>query len=109
MMSKEPIDLNVVDGKWLDGECINVLFDNDNIRIEHVFMLSRSSPPGFWYNVPEDEWVFVISGNISLQFSEFDSAGSTYYKGQSFFIPRFRKHRIILTSPDCIVLCVFVK
>ena len=108
-MNNNLIDINVVSGKWKDGECLNVLFDNNNIRVEHVFMPSKSSPPGFWYDVLEDEWGLLISGSVSFQYFESDIAGTTYQKGQHFYIPRRQKHRISMTSPDCVVLCVFSK
>lgn len=108
-MNSDLIDLSTVSGKWNDGECSNILFDNKNVRLEHVFMPSKSSLPGFWYDVSEDEWGLVIFGSISFQYYEFGIAEITYHKGQHFFIPRHQKHRIKITSPDCIVLCVFIK
>ncbi len=58
-MNNNLVDLNLVSGKWKDGECLNIIFDNKNIRLEHVFMPSKSSPPRFWYDVLEYKWGLV--------------------------------------------------
>lgn len=108
-MNNDLINISIVNGKWNDDECLNILFDNENIRIEHVFMPSKSSSPGFWYDILEDEWGLVISGSISFQYFEIGSDETTYCKGEQFFIPRNKKHRIKITSPDCVVICVFIK
>lgn len=103
------ININIVNGNWNDGECLSILFDNKDIRIEHVFMPSKSSPHEFWYDSFEDEWGLVISGNITFQYHEVDFREETYCKGQQFYMPRHQKHRIVITSLDCVVLCVFIK
>lgn len=103
------VDLNIVAGKWNDSECLNILFDNENIRVEHVFMPNKSSPHEFWYDVPEDEWGVIISGCVKFEYQNDEQRMVSYEEGQCFYLPRHTRHRIVETSSDCIVLCVFVK
>jgi hypothetical protein len=36
------------------------LFKSESIKIERIVSHSHSSPPGFWYDQPENEWVIVL-------------------------------------------------
>ena len=38
------------------------LFETPSIKIQRIVSRSYSSPPGFWYDQDEDEWVIVVRG-----------------------------------------------
>ena len=43
-----------------DKEQIDKLVDgHPRLRVERIVSTGQSSPPGFWYNQPDDEFVFV--------------------------------------------------
>src|SRR6266481_4116336 len=43
------------------------LFEKPSIKIERIVSQSHSSPPGFWYDQDEDEWVMVVRGEATLE------------------------------------------
>ena len=46
----------------VDGETFITLFENGAAKVERVISHSHQSPPGFWYDQADDEWVIVLSG-----------------------------------------------
>jgi uncharacterized protein YaiE (UPF0345 family) len=103
------INLFHVSGLQKDNEIVDIVIENNNIRVEHVAMLSKVSPSGFWYDIADAEWGIVIQGSIKFEYFETRGEYEIYEKGSSFYIEGHQKHRIANTSSDCIVLCVFVK
>jgi len=45
------------------------LFENAQVRVERIVSNAHSSPAGFWYDQPEDEWVMVLRGQARLEFA----------------------------------------
>ena len=83
------------------------LFENETVRIERIVSQSHSSPTGFWYDQPEDEWVIVLRGHATL---EFEGGKSVEMKeGNHLIIASHIKHRVSRTGPDTIWLAVHVK
>lgn len=83
------------------------LFDNEAVRIERIVSHSHSSPVGFWYDQPEDEWVIVLRGHATLEFE-----GGELIKmkaGDHLTIPSHVKHRISQTGSETIWLAVHIK
>jgi len=83
-----------------------VIFENDKIRVERIQSVWYSSPPGFWYDQAEDEWVQVTKGSAVL---EFEKAKVELNIGDNLYIKAYERHRIEQTSSDCEWLCVFIK
>jgi cupin 2 domain-containing protein len=81
----------------LPEELTTVLQQGHGIRIERIVSHGHSSPEGFWYDQPEDEWVVVLKGAAQLEFED-----STREMGPGDFvnIPAHKKHRVAWTSPD---------
>jgi cupin 2 domain-containing protein len=52
------------------GETIDELFTNASVKIERIVSHYHSSPPGFWYDQDEDEWVIVLKGRGVLEFED---------------------------------------
>ena len=89
--------------EWLD-----TLLQRRGIRIERIISTGQSSPPGFWYDQAEDEWVAVLQGNAALEWS--DGSLQELAPGDHLLIPAGKKHRVARTSaePPCIWLAAFL-
>ncbi len=76
------------------------------IRIERIVSTGQASPPRFWYDQPQNEWVMLLQGQAELAWE--DSTVMQLLKGDWVFIPAHKRHRIIRTSeePPCIWLAV---
>ena len=40
------------------------------LRIERIVSLGQASPPGFWYDQAEEEWVLLLAGAARLRFAD---------------------------------------
>ena len=89
--------------EWLD-----TLLQRGGIRIERIISAGQSSPPGFWYDQAEDEWVAVLQGNAALEWA--DGTVQELATGDYLLIPAGKKHRVARTSaePPCIWLAIFM-
>jgi cupin 2 domain-containing protein len=81
----------------LPGEQIVSLFTTANVRIERIVSHGHSSPPGFWYDQGEAEWVIVLEGAATLLFDG-ESAPRTLRRGDYLHIPAHARHRVISTD-----------
>lgn len=90
----------------LPEEQIEELVCSNCVRIEKIISQGHTSPDGFWYDQPEDEWVSVLQGDAVIQFEGHEVC---LQRGESLLIPAHQKHRVAKTSvePNCIWLCVF--
>ena len=91
----------------VDGEAFTTLFENSAAKIERIISHSHQSPPGFWYDQADDEWVIVLRGSAALEF-----AGGELVElnpGDYLSIPRHVKHRVARTSAETIWLAVHTK
>jgi cupin 2 domain-containing protein len=79
----------------LPEELIEVLVDSKDVRIERIVSTGHTSPPGFWYDQPESEWVVVLHGEAIL---EFEDEKRHMVPGDFVLIPPHRKHRVSSTS-----------
>ena len=46
----------------LRDELVQVLLTKADCRIERIVSHGHASPPGFWYDQNQDEWVIVLKG-----------------------------------------------
>lgn len=83
------------------------LFENPPVKIERIVSQSYSSPPGFWYDQDEDEWVIVVRGKTALEFEGGELV--RMQEGDYVTIPRHVKHRVHQTDPKTIWLAVHVR
>jgi cupin 2 domain-containing protein len=86
------------------GEQVEVLLRAEGVRIERIVSRGHCSPPGFWYDQHEHEWVIVIEGAAELEFGGPDERRSLQ-PGDHLLIPAHRKHRVAWTAPDEPVPC----
>ena len=94
----------------LPEELIENVFQTEQVRIERIVSTGQSSPPRFWYDQAEGEWVIVLRGEATLQFKD----GTTRRRlapGDYIYIPPHQKHRVFSTSEKqtTVWLAVFVK
>ena len=74
-------------------EDITVLLTTPNVRIERIVSTGQASPPGFWYDQNEAEWVVLLTGGAGLRFD-----GETQVRalkpGDYLHIPAHARHRV---------------
>jgi cupin 2 domain-containing protein len=81
-------------------ETIHTLIQTSSLRLEQIVSRGQASEPGFWYDQSEDEWVLLLRGTATLDFSE---DGMLELKaGGSLTIPAHQKHRVEKVSQDAV-------
>lgn len=92
----------------LPDELAQTLLFAPHLRIERIVSQGHASPPEFWYDQTEDEWVLLIQGAARLRF---DDELVELKPGDFLNIPAHRKHRVEWTTPDqhTIWLAVFYR
>ena len=68
------------------------------VRIERIVSRGHASPPGFWYDQAEHEWVAVLAGAARLRFE--DGETTEMKPGDHVNIAAHRRHRVEWTHPD---------
>ena len=81
----------------LPEELTTVLRAGEGVRIERIVSHGHSSPPGFWYDQDQAEWVLVLQGAARLQFED---RVLEMRPGDFVNIPAHQKHRVAWTTPD---------
>jgi len=80
----------------LTEEEIAPLLSSENVRIERIVSTGQSSPPGFWYDQEEHEWVLVLRGQGIIEYA--DGEMITLTPGDHLHIPPHVRHRVNQTS-----------
>jgi len=62
----EPTNLHTSVPAELPAELVQTLLEAGSVRIERIVSRGHSSPPGFWYDQPQSEWVLVVTGAARL-------------------------------------------
>jgi cupin 2 domain-containing protein len=81
----------------LAAEQITALLTTPNVRIERIVSRGHTSPPDFWYNQPQGEWVIVLAGSAAVAF-EGETSPRTLRSGDHLHIPAHTKHRVVSTD-----------
>jgi cupin 2 domain-containing protein len=81
------------------NEIVETLASSISVRVERIVSYGHSSPPGFWYNQDQDEWVLVVQGAARLSFAGQETAVELK-AGDYLHIPAHHKHRVEWTTPD---------
>ncbi len=82
----------------LPDELVEVLLDARDVRIERIVSLGHASPPGFWYDQDQAEWVVVLQGLARLRFANEEPIEMK--PGDFINIPAHRRHRVEWTAPN---------
>src|SRR5262252_5837393 len=81
------------------AERVDALLTRPGLRIERIVSLGQASPPGFWYDQPEGEWVLMLKGAAVLRFAD-EAAPRRLRPGDFIEIAPHRRHRVEWTDPD---------
>jgi len=79
------------------GEIIETLAGGGTARIERIVSLGQASPPGFWYDQDEAEFVLVLAGAARLRFAD-ESMPRSLGPGDWVEIAAHRRHRVEWTD-----------
>jgi cupin 2 domain-containing protein len=92
------------------AESVDTLLNQPGIRIERIVSLGHASPPGFWYDQDEGEWVLLLSGSARLRFED-ETKPRLLIPGDCLHIAPHRRHRVDWTDPTMptIWLAVFYR
>ena len=85
-------------------EHFETLLNGPGLRISRIASNEHASPEGFWYDQAGDEWVVVVRGAASIEFT-----GGTINRlasGDWLMIPALCQHRIASTGPDTVWIAV---
>jgi cupin 2 domain-containing protein len=80
------------------AEAVDTLLSRPGTRIERIVSQGQGSPPGFWYDQDEGEWVLLLSGAARLRFAG-ESEARALVPGDCLDIAPHRRHRVEWTDP----------
>ncbi|MEM1057726.1 MAG: cupin domain-containing protein [Verrucomicrobiota bacterium] len=80
------------------GEVTEILLQTPGLRVERIVSLGQASPPDFWYDQAETEWVAVLSGQARLRLRDPDETRELK-PGDWTLISAHRRHRVEWTAP----------
>jgi len=78
-------------------ETSQILLETGAFRLMRLHSCAASSPPGFWYDQAEAEWVCLLQGSARLQMEDEDSERELN-RGDSLMIAPHRRHRLVATD-----------
>lgn len=82
------------------AEEVAPLLETAAFRLEHLVSHGQPSPPEFWYDQPESEWVLLLRGTATLDFA--DRGILDLSAGDSLTIPARMRHRVAKVSRDAV-------
>jgi len=71
----------------------------EGVRIERIVSTGQASPPGFWYDQPQAEWVIVLAGSAAIAFDG-EASPRTLRRGDHLHIPAHARHRVVWTDAN---------
>ena len=81
----------------LAGEAVADLLARPGLRIERIVSTGQASPPGFWYDQAEGEWVVLLQGRAGLRL-EGEARVRELGAGSWVNLPPHCRHRVEWTS-----------
>lgn len=102
-MAAKPIhghffDLSAALASGEGGEHFEALTSREGARIERIVSRGQASPPGFWYDQDEHEWVIVLRGTARLTIE--GQPTLELAAGDWVDLPAHCRHRVEWTDPD---------
>lgn len=82
-----------------DAEQFLELVSQPGLRIERIVSTGQASPPGFWYDQEDGEWVLVVAGEALLRFED-EPEPRRLGAGDFVNIAPHRRHRVDWTHPQ---------
>lgn len=90
----------------LPSELFETLVAQSDVRIERILSQGHTSPPDFWYDQDENEWVVVLQGAAEIAFD--DGEVHRMMVGDQIYLPAHRRHRVAWSSPNEITIWLAV-
>ena len=81
------------------GEIADTILAAPELRIERIVSHGQASPPGFWYDQPQAEFVLLLAGAARLRFADEDE-DRALAPGDWVHIAAHRRHRVAWTDPE---------
>jgi cupin 2 domain-containing protein len=82
----------------LPDEISQTLLSGRDFRMERIVSHGQHSPPGFWYDQHEHEWVLLLEGAAMLRFEDGDRL-LHLAPGMHAHIAAHERHRVEWTAP----------
>ena len=83
----------------LADEQFATILQRPGLRIERIVSTGQASPPDFWFDQDEGEWMVLLQGEAKLRFA--DEADARHLRAGDFIdIAPHRQHRVDWTAPD---------
>jgi len=83
----------------LPEELFTCLLKNEQVHIQRIISQGQASPQNEWYDQVNDEWVFLVQGQATLEF-ENPQEFKQLQAGDYLLIPAHCKHRVDWTDPE---------
>jgi cupin 2 domain-containing protein len=80
------------------AEQVDALLARPGLRIERIVSFGQASPPGFWYDQAEGEWMLLLAGAARLRFAD-ETEARLLEPGDWLDIAPHRRHRVEWTDP----------
>jgi cupin 2 domain-containing protein len=81
------------------SEITEALLCARGVRLERIVSQGQVSPPGYWYDQDEAEWVIVLNGSARLAIAG-ERDDRLLREGDTIFLPAHCRHRLTWTDPD---------
>ncbi|MDO8932682.1 MAG: cupin [Rhodocyclaceae bacterium] len=80
------------------AERIESLLSQPGLRIERIVSTGQASPPDFWYDQADGEWVILLAGSAGFRFAD-EPEERRLAPGDFLDIAAHRRHRVAWTDP----------
>jgi cupin 2 domain-containing protein len=87
------------------AEEFSTLTTHAGVRVERIVSRGHVTPDGEWYDQAWAEWVAVVEGAAELTLADPEEV-VRLGRGDTFFIPAHRRHRVTWTDDPTIWLAV---
>lgn len=81
-----------------DDEVFDELLRTPGFRLERIVSRGQVSPPGFWYDQAQHEWVALLRGRAVLRLADPEQT-VVLGPGDHLRIAAHRRHRVEWTDP----------
>jgi cupin 2 domain-containing protein len=84
-----------------------ILLSRPGLRIERVVSTGQVSPPGFWYEQEQGEWLVLLAGEAKLLIED-EAAPRDLLPGDFIDLPPGCRHRVDWTDPEAVTIWLTV-